>query len=64
VNTQVGIRPVVEGHEVYAPRGFDDIANMVVRPNRAANFSAANYMAKAARWKASWPEITVMAAGD
>jgi len=33
-----------------------------VRPNRALNFSAANYAAKAARWKALWPEITVIAA--
>jgi uncharacterized protein len=33
-----------------------------VRPNRTANFSAANYAKKAERWKALWPEITVIAA--
>ncbi len=35
---------------------------MIVRPNRTANFSAANYAKKAARWKTLWPEITVIAA--
>ena len=61
-NTQVGIRRIQGGHEVYAPHGFDDIAEMIVRPNRAPNFSAANYEAKAARWKELWPEITVLGA--
>jgi hypothetical protein len=35
---------------------------LIVRPNRALNFSVANYAAKAARWKALWPELTVIAA--
>ncbi len=35
---------------------------MIVRPNPGPNFSAANYEAKAARWKMRWPEITVLAA--
>jgi hypothetical protein len=61
-NTQVGIRRSAHGHDVYAPSGFDDIAGMIVRPNRIANFSAANYAAKAARWKALWPELTVLPA--
>ena len=58
--TQVGIRRNQNGHEVYAPNGFDDIAAMIVRPNPGANFSAENYTAKAARWKMLWPEITVL----
>ena len=62
-NTQVGIRRTQSGHDVYAPNGFDDIAGMVVRPNHTPNFSAANYSAKAERWKKLWPEITVLAAG-
>jgi hypothetical protein len=62
VNTQLGIRRTDNGDDVYAPKGFDDIAAMVVRPNASPNFSAANYAAKAARWKALWPELTVMAA--
>jgi hypothetical protein len=51
-NTQVGIRRRPDGpesgYEIYAPYGFDDIERIIVRPNRRANFSAANYAAKAA----------------
>jgi len=61
-NTQVGIHPAGGDFDIYAPHGFDDIAKLIVRPNRAPNFSAANYAAKAARWKTLWPEITVIAA--
>ena len=61
-NTRVGIRRMQRGHDVYAPDGFDDIAGMIVRPNPGPNFSAANYEAKAARWKQLWPEITVLPA--
>jgi len=60
--TQVGIRRTQAGHDVYAPNGFSDIADMVVRPNHTPNFSAANYEAKASRWKTLWPEITVLGA--
>jgi uncharacterized protein len=59
-NTQVGIRRTQGGHDVYAPNGFDDIAGMIVRPNPGPNFSAANYEAKARRWKRLWPELTVL----
>ena len=62
-NTQVGIRRTRDGHDVYAPNGFDDIADMIVRPNSGPNFSATNYEAKTRRWKMQWPEITVLAAG-
>jgi hypothetical protein len=61
-NTQVGIRRTPGDHDVYAPNGFNDIADMVVRPNHTANFSAANYEAKASRWKTLWPKITVLPA--
>jgi hypothetical protein len=61
-NTQVGIRRTPDGHDVYAPNGLDDIAAMIVRPNPGANFSAANYEAKAKRWKMLWPELTVLPA--
>jgi hypothetical protein len=61
-NTQVGLRRAGDGYEVYAPNRFDDIANMIVRPNPGPNFSAANYETKAARWKKLWPELTVLAA--
>ena len=61
-NTQLGIRRTQAGCEVYAPNGFDNIAGMIVRPNPGPNFSAANYAQKASRWKALWPELTVLAA--
>jgi hypothetical protein len=61
-NTRVGIRRTREGYDVYAPDGFDDVADMIVRPNPGPNFSAQNYAKKAARWKALWPEVTVLAA--
>jgi hypothetical protein len=61
-NTQFGIRRTKAGHDVYAANGFDDIANLTVRPNLGPNFSPANYAAKARRWKTLWPEITVLPA--
>lgn len=59
--SMVGIRPDGKAATVYAPYGFDDIEAMVVRPTPVANFSAARYAEKAARWKAAWPELTVIA---
>jgi hypothetical protein len=49
-------------YDVYAPDGFHDAANLIVRPNPGPNFSAENYQRKAARWKALWPEVTVFPA--
>jgi uncharacterized protein len=60
--TQVGIRRNQNGHDVYAPNGFEDIAAMIVRPHPGPNFSADLFAAKAARWKTLWPEITVLEA--
>jgi hypothetical protein len=61
-NTQVGIRRTRDGYALYAPKGLDDIAGLVVRPNPGPNFSPANYAEKAARWKSLWPELNVLAA--
>lgn len=65
-NTQVGLRRCRLGqdlgHDVYAPNGFSDIARMIIRPNPGPNFSPASYTAKAMRWKALWPELTVLPA--
>jgi hypothetical protein len=59
---QAGIRPARDGYDIYAPRGFDDIATMTLRPNACPNFRADLYEAKAASWKQRWPEITVLPA--
>ena len=61
-NAQVGIRPRGGSYDVYAPRGFADIEAMIVRPNLTQNFRADRYYEKAARWKALWPEITILKA--
>jgi hypothetical protein len=61
-NTMVGIRRTASGYEVYAPNGFDDIENLIARPN--PNFSPANYAAKVARWKRMWPEMKVFETDD
>jgi uncharacterized protein len=50
-------------YDVYAPNGLDDLWTLTVRPNRCANFSARLYDAKAAAWKARWPELTILPAG-
>ena len=59
-NTRIGIRRTQDGYDVYAPDGFDAAADLIARPNMTANFSAENYEKKAARWKALWPEVTVL----
>ncbi len=60
-NTKVGIQRTRAGDCVYAPDGFDDIANLQVTPNPTPHFSAERYAQKAARWKSLWPELTVIA---
>jgi uncharacterized protein len=60
VASQVGIHPARGSYEVYAPRGLDDLATLTVRPNRCANFLPHLYEAKAAAWKARWPELTIV----
>jgi hypothetical protein len=59
---QVGMRARGQAYDVYAPHGFDDIARMIVRPNRAQNFQSERYREKAERWKSLWPEITILPA--
>lgn len=54
----VGIRPS-NPLNLYAPKGLDDINNMVIRPNVSANFDATYYYEKANRWKQSWPELKI-----
>jgi hypothetical protein len=61
-NTQVGVQRRRGGYNIHAPHGFDDIADMIVRPNPGPNFSTENYLTKAKRWKALWPELTILPA--
>jgi uncharacterized protein len=58
--SQVGIQRGRDGDRIYAREGFDDIADMVVRPNLTPNFSAQAYQVKTARWVSLWPKLTVL----
>lgn len=62
VCSMVGVRCAGRDYEIYAPNGFDDVENLVVRPNRAPNFRPDRYREKAERWRGRWPEITIVAA--
>jgi hypothetical protein len=59
-NTQVGIQRGRDGDRIYAPAGLDDIPRLIARPNITPSFSAEAYRIKTARWKALWPELTVL----
>jgi hypothetical protein len=63
VAVKVGIRltpgRLQGGYDIYAPNGLDDLWTLTVRPNRCANFLPHLYEAKAAAWKARWPELTI-----
>jgi uncharacterized protein len=55
----VGVTMDGDVPRVYAPFGFDDLFDLVVRPNpRLAPRHV--YEAKAARWTQHWPELTVL----
>ena len=56
---QVGLNASAQ---IYAPRGFDDIAAMIIRPNYTANFHPDRYREKALHWHARWPELTILPA--
>ncbi|SEM16495.1 hypothetical protein SAMN04515665_13811 [Blastococcus sp. DSM 46786] len=55
-----GVRVDREGRpEVYAPHGYADLFDLVVRPNRRLAPRHV-YEAKSARWQQQWPELTVV----
>jgi uncharacterized protein len=54
-----GVRRVGESTEVYAPFGFSDVFDMIVRPNRRRPLPDI-YRQKAARWATCWPNLTVV----
>jgi len=56
----VGLRQDRTGRlRVYAPHGFGDLFGLVLRPNPALAPGTV-YKAKARRWAAEWPELTVL----
>jgi hypothetical protein len=59
--TAVGVRPDPDGGGlvVCAPFGLADLFGLVVRANRVL-VTEAVYRAKAERWEATWPRLTVL----
>ena len=56
----LGVRLDLGGRwRVYAPYGFSDVFNLVVRPNPVLAPRSV-YETKAARWRAHWPALTVL----
>jgi uncharacterized protein len=56
----LGVRLEADGRlDIIAPFGFDDLFDMVIRPNKVID-NEASHTAKAARAKAIWPEIIVV----
>jgi len=61
-NTKIGLRRDGGRHEVYSPDGFDDVARLLITPNRSANFSRERYLEKATRWQWLWSELRLIEA--
>ena len=57
--TATGVRPAAAGLEVCAPFGTDDLAQCIVRANPVL-VSETVYRAKASRWLAVWPGLSVL----
>jgi hypothetical protein len=60
----VGVTVAADGTpRVYAPHGYADLFDLVVRPNRRLAPQHV-YETKTARWQATWPELTVLSWSD
>ncbi len=56
-----GVRREHDGsYDVYAPFGFTDLFDMVVRPNPVPHNVPRMYYEKAKRWSQVWPKLTVL----
>ena len=55
----IGIRPTGDAIDSYASFGFDDLMNLVVRPNKR-QITRRIYDKKVARWKSQWPMLNII----
>lgn len=56
-----GVRLDATGRpRVHAPHGYQDLFDLVVRPNPLSPAPRHLYEAKSGRWRAQWPELTVL----
>ena len=52
----IGVRPAGQELEAFVPFGFDDLLNLVIRPNKR-QITRSIYTDKVARWKPHWPQV-------
>jgi hypothetical protein len=57
--TTIGLRPSTVGLEAYASFGYEDLVELVVRPNKT-QITRETYQAKVQRWKPIWPLLRVI----
>lgn len=60
--TAIAVRMVENGNlEIFAPYGFDDLQNMIVRPTPYHSTNRTSYETRkiAKGWKEIWPELTI-----
>ncbi len=55
----IGVRPTGSAIECYAAFGYDDLMNLVVRPNKR-QITREIYERKAARWQSVWPKLRIV----
>jgi hypothetical protein len=59
----IGIRPLGEDIECYATFGFEDLLNLIVRPNKR-QVTRSIYAKKVVRWQTIWPRLKIIAWED
>ncbi len=55
----LGIRKEKDTYEFFAPLGFNDVFNLVVRANKK-QITKEIYEAKLLRWRQAWPNLTII----
>jgi hypothetical protein len=58
----VGMHKKLQEILIYYAHGYADLEAMIVRPHLSGHFTKEAYDAKTTRWKALWPELTVIPA--
>lgn len=61
--TSIGVRTAHGLMEICAPHGLEDLMAGIVRPNKTL-VTETVYAAKAERWRATWPGLTIIPWGD
>lgn len=59
----IGIRPKGQALEAFAPFGFEDLMNLVIRPNKV-QITRDIYEKKIARWQPNWPRVRFLGWND